>query len=65
MDLIFEWDPRKHRANVKKHRVGFPEAASVFGNPLARVAPDDDHAEDETRAIIIGHSKVGRLLFVQ
>ena len=29
-DLIFEWDPRKSRANFKKHGITFAEAESVF-----------------------------------
>jgi len=40
MSLVFEWDPRKARANLRKHRVSFAEAASVFGDPLARIFED-------------------------
>ena len=35
MGLSFEWDPRKAVANEKKHGVGFKEASTVFGDPLA------------------------------
>jgi uncharacterized protein len=64
MDLVFEWDPRKEQANLKKHRIAFSEATSVFGDPLARIFADDHHSVDEQREIIIGHSHAKRLLLV-
>jgi uncharacterized DUF497 family protein len=30
MDLIFEWDERKSRENLRKHGIGFEEAKTVF-----------------------------------
>ena len=62
MSLVFEWDARKARSNLRKHRVSFAEAVSVFGNPLARIFPDEEHSADELREIIIGHSSAERLL---
>lgn len=64
MSLVFEWDPRKARSNHRKHGVTFAEAASVFGNPLARIFPDEDHSAEESREIIIGHSSAKHLLLV-
>jgi len=64
MSLIFEWDPRKLRSNLGKHRVGFAEAVSVFSNPLARIFPDEEHSTEESREIIIGHFSAKRLLLV-
>ena len=64
MYLVFEWDPRKERANLLKHDVSFAEAASVFGDPLARIFEDEYHSADEPREIILGHSRAGRLLLV-
>ncbi len=63
MSLVFEWDPRKARANLPKHNVTFLEATSVFSNPLARIFVDEYHSSDEPREIIIGHSKARRLLW--
>ena len=37
MDLVFEWDEEKNRANVKKHGVSFEEARSAFLDENARV----------------------------
>jgi uncharacterized DUF497 family protein len=60
----FEWDPGKARENRRKHRVSFPEAASVFGDPLAITYPDPDHSLAEQRFITIGWSSAGRVLIV-
>lgn len=64
MSLQFEWDDAKAKANLKKHRVAFDEALSVFADPLARIFDDPDHSEDEPREIIIGFSTKPRLLVV-
>ncbi|MGD0871814.1 MAG: BrnT family toxin [Bryobacteraceae bacterium] len=64
MSLVFEWDPRKARSNLRKRHVSFAEAVSVFANPLARIFPDEEHSGEEVREIIIGHSHLQRLLLV-
>ena len=62
--MDFAWEPRKDAANRRKHGVGFDEALTVFGDPLARIFDDPDHSADEAREIIIGHSTRERLLIV-
>jgi uncharacterized protein len=62
MDMSFEWEPRKAAANRKKHGVSFEEALTVFGDRLARIFDDPDHAGTEAREIIVGHSARQRLL---
>ena len=62
--MTYEWDPDKAAANVRKHRVPFEEAASVFLDPAALTFPDPDHSEDEDRAITVGRSTRERVLFV-
>lgn len=64
METLFEWNPRKATSNLAKHGIDFPEAITVFSDPLASIFDDDDHSEDEKREIIVGHSSRGRLLFV-
>ncbi|MGP8243780.1 MAG: BrnT family toxin [Bryobacteraceae bacterium] len=64
MSLAFEWDPRKARSNLRKHGTSFSEATSVFSNPLARIFPDEAHSGEESREIIVGHSKAKHLLLV-
>jgi uncharacterized DUF497 family protein len=60
----FEWDEEKARENLKRHRVGFDEAATVFLDPFAISIPDPDHSTDEDRYISIGASDSGRLLVI-
>jgi hypothetical protein len=44
--------------------VSFGEALTVFADPLARIFDDEDHAVEEQREIIIGHSAKLRPLVV-
>jgi len=38
--ISFEWDENKNRTNIKKHKVSFHEAKSVFNDPEALVIFD-------------------------
>jgi uncharacterized DUF497 family protein len=60
----FEWDARKAASNLKKYKISFDEATSVFRDPLAVIFDDEDHSADEGREIIIGHSLLNRLVLV-
>lgn len=62
--MRFDWDKNKALLNLKKHRVSFSEAATVFDDPLFLAAKDDDHSETQRRFIIMGESNAGRLLVV-
>jgi hypothetical protein len=62
--VIYEWDPKKAAANLKKHKVSFDEATGVFTDPFALTFDDPDHSLDETRFITIGMSEKQRLLFL-
>lgn len=62
--MIFSWDARKAAANLTKHGVGFPEAATVFRDPLSTTFPDEDHSEVEQRFLTIGTSVRNRVLVV-
>jgi hypothetical protein len=62
--MQFEWDLRKEASNRRKHGVGFREAATVFGDPLATTFPDPDHSAFEERFLTIGESASGRALVV-
>jgi uncharacterized protein len=64
MDLQFEWDADKAKANATKHGVPFEEALTVFSDPLARLFDDPDHSAEEQREIIVGYSVKPRLLVV-
>ena len=57
--MEFEWDPVKAAENLRKHKVSFAEAATVFGDFLGMTAPDPDHSGDERRSITVGFSNRG------
>ena len=62
--MIYEWDPKKASANLKKHKVGFEEATTVFTDPFALTFDDPDHSLEEDRFITVGTSSRQRLLFI-
>jgi hypothetical protein len=64
MEIIFEWDARKARSNLEKHKVGFEEAQTIFADPLLVTFPDEFHSEAEERFISVGMSAKERLLLV-
>lgn len=62
--MQYEWDPDKARGNVRKHRIFFEEAVTVFLDPFALTFDDPDHSTDEDRFITLGVSSRERVLFV-
>jgi hypothetical protein len=64
LPVEFEWDPSKAAKNVRKHRVSFIEATTVFSDPLSTTVPDPDHSLAEDRYIIVGVSNRRRLVMV-
>jgi uncharacterized protein len=64
MSLQFTWDPRKASSNLRKHGVGFPEAATAFADPLSLTIPAPDHSVGEERFVLIGQSERRRLVVV-
>ncbi len=64
MKLNFEWHEEKAKANLRKHRVSFEEAKTVFNDPFLITFPDAEHSERELRYINIGCSSKGRVLIV-
>jgi uncharacterized DUF497 family protein len=62
--LRFVWDRDKAATNLRKHDVGFDEAATAFGDPLSITIPDPAHSVGEERWLLLGVSAAGRLLVV-
>lgn len=62
--MIYEWDPKKAKTNIRRHSVSFEEAATIFLDPLAVTYPDPDHSGEEHREITIGRSARHRVLFL-
>ena len=63
-EIRFEWDERKNRQNIEKHRVSFEEAQTVFYDENAIRYFDPDHSDDEDRFIMLGLSYKLRALVV-
>jgi uncharacterized DUF497 family protein len=64
MGLRFEWDEEKAETNLRKHKVSFEEATSVFDDEFVMVREDSDHSEQEEGFINVGMSVSGTLLVV-
>ncbi|MGD0458235.1 MAG: BrnT family toxin [Terriglobia bacterium] len=62
--MIYEWDAEKAKGNLRKHRISFEDAATVFLDPLALTFPDPDHSSGEDREITIGRSSRQQVVFV-
>jgi uncharacterized protein len=62
--MRFEWDPKKAKLNIRKHKVSFEEAVTVFYDPLSATFEDPDYSEKEPRSVIICKSSQGRSLVV-
>lgn len=57
--MEFEWDINKAGSNLRKHGVGFEDASSVFGDPLAITFDDPDHSVGEVRFLTFGVTRTG------
>ncbi len=64
MGLTFEWDEEKAKENLRKHKVSFEEARTVFGDPFLMTFPDPTHSSREQRFINVGRSDKARVLIV-
>ena len=62
--IRFEWDPRKAKANERKHGVSFEEAQSVFFDEQGLFFEDPQPLQEEERFALLGLSASLRLLVV-
>ena len=58
------WSEKKNRQNIRKHKIDFDEAKSIFDDPSQLSANDSDHSIYEYRFITIGMSMQNRLLII-
>jgi len=58
----FEWDERKARTNLRRHRVDFADAATVFEDDRAVTVTDEE--QNEERFSTLGLDALGRELVV-
>jgi len=64
LELTFEWHEEKDKENLKKHKVSFKEAKTVFNDPFLVTFHDPEHSISEQRYLNIGVSSKGRTLIV-
>jgi len=60
----FVWDNGNKDKNREKHRVSDKECEEVFFDPNKKMLKDTIHSANEERYILLGQTKLGRLLFV-
>ncbi len=60
--MNYQWDTDKAASNLRKHRIDFADAVSVFMDDYA-VTIVDEHP-DEERFVTIGMDLLGRVLVV-
>ena len=63
-ELRFSWDPRKAKSNLRKHRVSFEEAETVFLDEHALLIDDPETSGKEDRFVLLGLSAKPRVLVV-
>jgi uncharacterized DUF497 family protein len=62
--ITFAWDTKKASQNLRKHKISFEEASSVFFDEYALEFFDPEHSENEDRFLMLGLSFRLRLLVV-
>ena len=62
--MRFEWDREKAEKNLRKHKVSFDEAMSVFYDSLSATFHDPQHSSNENRFITVGYSSQDRLIVI-
>jgi uncharacterized DUF497 family protein len=62
--IVFEWDDKKAKSNLKKHGVSFEEAQTVFFDDMAIQFWDSTHFDEEQRFLMLGLSNKLRILLV-
>ena len=62
-EIKFEWDERKSKTNIRKHKVSFETACEAFFDPFLRVV-NAGIVEGEPREAIIGMTENWRLFYI-
>ena len=60
----FEWDNANRNKNIIKHDVIDEECEEVFFDGNKKLLKDIQHSNKESRYILIGQTKLQRLLFI-
>lgn len=62
MRYDFEWDVKKASGNMRKHKISFERATTIFRDPNLLSIPDEEHSKSEERWITMGLDETGSLL---
>ena len=62
--IQFEWHLGKATLNLRKHRISFEEAQTVFYDEFAVQFFDSEHSDAEERFLLLGMSAHSKLLIV-
>lgn len=60
----FDWDEHNSDKNWEKHEVLAVECEEVFFNLPLLLQSDEAHSQNEPRYYVLGHTRVGRRLFI-
>lgn len=60
----FDWDENNREKNWEKHGVLASECEEVFFNIPLLLQPDPSHSQKEPRYYVLGHTILGRRLFI-
>ena len=63
VEIEYTWDPKKSRANLRKHGVSFEQAREIFDD-ASHVVMDDWQDGGELRCQAIGLTRSGALLLL-
>jgi len=55
----FDWDSTKDQQNIRKHRISFRQAATIFRDPNQLSIYDQEHSQEEERWITMGIDSTG------
>lgn len=64
MRYDFEWDNRKAKSNIRKHKISFERATTIFRDPNLLSIADEEHSETEERWLTMGLDESGSLLVI-
>ncbi len=62
--IEFDWDKGNKNKNLKIHNVNDEECEEIFFDPRKKILKDILHSTNEGRYILIGKTKLKRLLFL-
>ena len=64
MRYDFEWDPKKAKGNIRKHKISFERATTIFRDPNLLSIPDEEHSKFEERWVTMGLDETGILMVI-